>query len=59
MELGACACGRFGVSGMSHRPSDMLRWPVIMMFLIFVQHLKEFFVKNGLIVIITWLPNLY
>ena len=35
MALAAFAGGRVGVSGMSHRPSDMLRLPDRMMFLFF------------------------
>ena len=35
MTLAACACGRIGVSGMFHRPYDMLRLPVIIMSLFF------------------------
>ena len=43
MALAACVGGRVGVSGVSHRPSDMLRLPVRMVF--FWGYMKEFFVK--------------
>ena len=51
MALSTCVGGQVGVIGVSHRPSDMLRLPVRIMF--FFQHLKGFLVKNGLTVIIT------
>ena len=46
MALAVYAGGRVGVSGVSHRPYDMLRLPGRMMFLFFPA-LEGVFVKNG------------